>query len=85
MAAYDEEGISRFSWYGVVASIQKISCLEKFFGPKSHLKADMDGAETAFTDAQDPVRCLMMRICVVSIELCRLTHCRAIVDFTAFR
>jgi len=45
-----------------------------------HLKADMDGAETAFTDAQDPVRCLMMRICVVSIELCRLTHCRAIVQ-----
>jgi hypothetical protein len=35
MAAYDEEGISRFSWYGVVASIQKISCLVKFFGPKS--------------------------------------------------
>jgi hypothetical protein len=37
-----------------------------------HLKADMDGA--AITDAQDPVRCLMMRIFVVSIEyVCRLT------------
>jgi hypothetical protein len=27
-----------------------------------HLKANMDGAETAFTDAQDPVRCMMMII-----------------------